>query len=128
MTTEELINHIHSSGLFDDAEIMQWTQRIQKEGITETLIGELTSDIQLRIEALLKTMGITNTQIDAYKQLLLDFHGELKGIAKDYREGGKQLNKEVFELVKETDVRDAKKHIEESKAAIADIDKEGGTS
>lgn len=121
MTPEECIAHIQTSGLFNDAEIKQWTGRVQKKGINEQLSAELISDIQRRISTLAGIMGMNNETSDTYKQLMLDFYAELKGIAKEYKSGEKQIEKEGGDILRKEDQLEAVKHIAESKAAISHI-------
>ncbi len=121
MTTEELISRIHSSKLFEEAEVKQWTSRIQKEGVSESLARDLASDIQSRIEVLLDVMGITSEESDAYKQLMLGLYTELKNIAKEYQKEEKRIEQEAINFSKETSIQEAKKHIKESKDALASI-------
>ena len=123
MTTEELIQNIQSSGLFEEAEIKQWGERIQKEGVSESLASELASDIQSRIEVLLDVMGITSEESDAYKQLMLGLYIELKSISKEYQAEEKKIEQEVVAFSKEASMQEAKKHIEESRTALADAAK-----
>ena len=123
MTTEELIQNIQSSGLFEEAEIKQWGERIQKEGVSESLASELASDIQSRIEVLLDVMGITSEESDAYKQLMLGLYIELKSISKEYQAEEKKIEQEVVAFSKEASTQEAKKHVEESRATLASIAK-----
>jgi len=123
MTTEELLSRIHSSALFEEAEAKQWGERIQKEGVSESLASELASDIQSRIEVLLDVMGITSEESDAYKQLMLGLYAELKSIAKEYQAQERKIEQEVVAFSKEASMQEAKKHIEESRTALADAAK-----
>ena len=123
MTTEELIQNIQSSGLFEEAEIKQWGERIQKEGVSESLASELASDIQSRIEVLLDVMGITSEESDAYKQLMLGLYAELKSIAKEYQKEEKQIENEATDFMKEASIEEVKKHVEELRATLASIAK-----
>lgn len=119
MTSEELINRIAASGLFEEIEIQQWTERIRNAKSVDLFMGELMVAIQNRTDLLLGVMGITDEKSDAYKQLLLDLYGELKGIAKEYKDGENQLEKESTEIIKDADRRDSQKHIEESREILA---------
>lgn len=118
MTSEECIAHIQTSGLFDDAEVKKWTGRIQKKGINEQFSAELTSDIQRRISALAEIMGMNDETSDTYKQLMLDFYAELKGVAKEYKNGEKQIENEAFDSMRKADALEAAEHIARSQAAI----------
>ncbi len=121
MTLEELIDRIQSSGLFDDSEMKNWSERIQKGGTDKALMDELILDIQRRIDTLFATIGIMNEESDAYKQILLGFYGELKDISREYKIGEKQFEKEAIDFTKEIAARDSEKHIEESRATIAQL-------
>ena len=123
MTTEELLSRIHSSALFEEAEAKQWGERIQKEGVSESLASELASDIQSRIEVLLDVMGITSEESDAYKQLMLGLYAELKSIAKEYQKEEKQIENEATDFMKEASIEEVKKHVEELRATLASIAK-----
>lgn len=119
MTSEECIAQIRASGLYSETDAQQWADRIQKVGLTDALAGELFADTQRRAKTVMETMGITNKKSTVYKEVLMDFYSQLKGIASEYRSEEKQIEKEGTDMLRKEDQLEAAQHIAESKAAIA---------
>lgn len=118
MTQEELIASIQSSGLYGEQEAKQWAERIQKEGVGGSFVSELVLDTRRRVGVLLDAMGIVDENSPAYKEVMLNYYNELKGIGREYRNAEKQIEKEEADSAKEEAAHEAKKHIDESREML----------
>lgn len=119
MTNDELITHIDKSILFDDGEKENWSERVRSEGTTDQLVRELLTDIENRLPDLLAVSGAVDKNSDIYKQVLLDFHGELKKIAKEYKEEEEEIEQRALQEARTADVKEAQEHIAAAKIALA---------
>ncbi|MEK7649244.1 MAG: hypothetical protein AAB400_05045 [Patescibacteria group bacterium] len=117
MNIETLTTQLQSSGLFNQSEISQWSDRMKKEGLNKELLQDTLNDIRLRVGILLTTLGITE-ESSFYKELMAGYYDELKKIGSEYREGEEVLEHEAHSSAVDTDKKNAEQHIQQARSQL----------